>query len=449
MADTTGSITTATTATAKKTTTQGLRRNMLEDPNHFIIATTATATATATITTTSVQSLFTMYLYYLDHYSLLTQAVTAAFFAGLGDVLAQSISSQQKQIQQRRLQDDDNVVVAVPEDSATTTTNIVHEATTVIIPVPDDDHDVPRYHPPIPSTSASSSSSYDVHRTMHYVIKGLGGGCMWSVWFSYSDPISFDITQRLLETLYRIIGLSTHTELGYAIVYGNIDVATATSYVLSTILPFCSVTGCALQHMVHVAVCILLEQFFVSPLFYTVWDIPIPALLSGSPIRQIPAQIQAKLVPLLIANAKVWTPANVITYSLPSEYRVLFASVTDVIWQTILSDITSNEIVLQPPPMPTPVSSLISLSQPTTISQPDRDVVVENGSGPISNGNNARSESILTTTATTATPNTVTLPFFESSPLPASSTSAMVSTIATTSATTSTVVYQSNSAPES
>jgi Mpv17 / PMP22 family len=98
-----------------------------------------------------------------------------------------------------------------------------------------------------------------------------------------------------------------------------------------------------------VGICILLEQCVVSPLLYAVWDIPVPALLSGSPIRQIPAQISSKMGPLLIANAKVWTPANLITYNLPTEFRVLFASCTDLVWQIVCSKITSSEIEVAPP----------------------------------------------------------------------------------------------------
>lgn len=426
---------------ARKTTTttasSDLSRHMLDDPNQFI-TTTATAAASAVNIATSniynsninhlLPQLFATYLYYLDHYSLVTQAVTAAFFAGLGDVFAQSISIQQKQIQRVVLEDDRNFANQnYVYNNNNNNSNI--DISSSIELVDETSHSATNT---AVSVKLTEPSSYDVHRTMHYVIKGLGGGCMWSVWFSYSDPISFDVTQRLLESVYHTIGVPAHTELGYVTFNGEIDVATAASHVLSTQIPFLSVSGCTLQHVIHVAVCILLEQFFVSPLFYSIWDIPIPALLSGSPIRQIPAQIQAKLIPLLIANAKVWTPANVITYSLPSEYRVLFASVTDVIWQTILSDITSNEIILQPPPIPK--ASLVSSSQ-------DRDNVMTNAeNGSTSNGDGPISESILTTAAI---PTAGSLQFIQP-PLP-------VSSIGTSTAPTiaTTAVFQSNAAQDS
>ncbi len=313
------------------------------------------------------------YLYFLNHYGVFTQSITAAFFAGMGDLCAQFLSSRQKQ---------------QPVDSNNDDTSpLVWEDTTKSVD----------------ARPALTSSSYDVQRTMHYVFKGLGGGCMWSVWFSYSDPISLDLTRRLLE-LYVFLPSSGQTELDYAIVSGDIDVATAASQLLFTHAPLLAVSGCTLQHIIHVVICIVLEQFFVCPLFYTVWDIPIPALLSGSPIRQIPAQIQAKLVPLLIANAKVWTPANIITYSLPSEYRVLFASMTDVIWQTILSDITSNEIILAPPPA-IPKTPLLLSSSTEMDSAGVVTATVEHGSRSSTtvapNSNAAISDSILMPTAAT------------------------------------------------
>ena len=391
------------------------RRHMLEDPNIQFISTIATAatsvmnmvppsdTTYMTHDTTGssishfVQHIFATYLFYLDHYSLFTQAVTAAFFAGLGDALAQSIASQQNQIQRRVLDDD------VSNQNYNDIVSIHHiDNISIITPNVDVETSLPSTSTVTPVEGTKSSSSYDVQRTMHYVFKGLGGGCMWSVWFSYSDPISLDLTQRLLESVYNTFFLPTQTEVGYATLNGEIDVATAVSHVLSTQLPFLAVPGCTLQHIIHVVVCIVLEQFFVSPFFYTVWDIPVPALMSGSPIRQIPAQIQAKLVPLLIANAKVWTPANVITYSLPSEYRVLFASMTDVIWQTILSEITSNEITLEPPPPPKvailPSSLLVSPQEVDSVSAMSH--VEQNGTG--------RSESIVTSTTASIPAPTIT-----------------------------------------
>lgn len=85
----------------------------------------------------------------------------------------------------------------------------------------------------------------------------------------------------------------------------------------------------------------------VCPLMYAFWDIPVPALLSGSPLRTIPAQVQSKLGDLLIANAKLWTPVNIIVYSIPVEFRLLLSSMTDVVWQSINSAIATREVVVE------------------------------------------------------------------------------------------------------
>jgi len=54
--------------------------------------------------------------------------------------------------------------------------------------------------------------------------------------------------------------------------------------------------------------------------------------------------LQQKLGPLLLANAKVWTPVNVVTYSLPPEWRLLFVSAMELLWQSVNSRITSADI---------------------------------------------------------------------------------------------------------
>jgi hypothetical protein len=54
--------------------------------------------------------------------------------------------------------------------------------------------------------------------------------------------------------------------------------------------------------------------------------------------------VKHKLGPSLVANAKVWTLVNLITYNIPVELRVLFTSITDIAWQSILATITAQEI---------------------------------------------------------------------------------------------------------
>jgi hypothetical protein len=122
------------------------------------------------------------------------------------------------------------------------------------------------------SADESRDYSYDFRRGMIYFTKGIGGGIMWACWFDIADTWSIKLTNDVLSERLGI------QEPSFAV-----------------------------EQTTRTAISILLEQFLVCPLFYTFWDIPLPALLRGSPPRQIPAQIQNKLIPLLIANAKVWT----------------------------------------------------------------------------------------------------------------------------------------------
>jgi len=172
-------------------------------------------------------------------------------------------------------------------------------------------------------------ASYDPLRTFHYFLKGIGGGIVWAYWFDTSDPLSNSLTHSVLGSL-----TSAPEEPG------AFDPTWASAAVA--------------ERATRTIISILLEQFLVSPLLFACWDIPLPALLRGTPVRQIPTQVQAKLVPLLVANAKVWTVVNVITYNIPVEYRVLFASCADILWQSINSGITSQEVPASPTTQPLP-----------------------------------------------------------------------------------------------
>jgi Mpv17 / PMP22 family len=355
---------------------------------------TSMVVATSLVDENILRQLYDVYMYYLDTNTLFTQACTSAFFACIGDVLAQSVSFQRMRIQQRLDRND-----------------FCYEAGRTV------QHD-----------ADIAKNTYDIQRTMTFFLKGLGGGCMWSVWFHFSDPISLDMTEQLFRCLPNI-----NSEVTFAVRNGEIDVSTAASITLSAMIPsdFGSIliSGRDLQHIIRVFLCIVLEQCFVSPLFFTIWDIPIPALLSGSPMRQIPAQIQAKLLPLLIANAKVWTPANVITYNLQPEHRVLFASMTDVLWQTILSQITSNEISLQPPP-PIPTKSL-----PEQIS-------TSTGVNLATMTDTSTTSSTSNAVMTVSTPNPTVIVSSTMPPIVTASTSVMTPTSSV--AVTSTTLFQTN-----
>jgi len=104
---------------------------------------------------------------------------------------------------------------------------------------------------------------------------------------------------------------------------------------------------------------ILMEQFLICPILFTLWDIPITSVMRGTEVKQIPKQIDDKLIPLLTANAKVWTLVNVITYNIPLQYRLLFTSGASIVSETINSSITSKQEI-QIPVEQVPQTSQIS-----------------------------------------------------------------------------------------
>jgi hypothetical protein len=167
-------------------------------------------------------------------------------------------------------------------------------------------------------------TNYDLSRGMAYFCKGLGGGIVWAAWFDFADLWTNDCTQAIL------------FKFPTTMIWNQPSTVAPSSLDI-------------LQQTTQTTLSILSEQFLVCPLLYALWDIPLTTLLLGSPPRQVPIQIQEKLGPLLVNNAKVWTVVNIITYNIPVEYRVLFSSAADVLWQVINAKITSQEIEIVPP----------------------------------------------------------------------------------------------------
>ena len=52
--------------------------------------------------------------------------------------------------------------------------------------------------------------------------------------------------------------------------------------------------------------------------------------------------MRERLGELLVANAKLWTPANLLVYNAPLEYRVLTSNVFDVAWAAICSSFVAE-----------------------------------------------------------------------------------------------------------
>lgn len=88
----------------------------------------------------------------------------------------------------------------------------------------------------------------------------------------------------------------------------------------------------------RVAGAMALEQFVWCPLLYSLYLIPLSAALNGAPAADLPREVRTRIGPLLIANAKVWTPANLIIYNVPLQYRVLAGNAIDLVWASICSE---------------------------------------------------------------------------------------------------------------
>jgi hypothetical protein len=178
-----------------------------------------------------------------------------------------------------------------------------------------------------PTNNAKSDINrnyYDPKRGLVYFFKGLGSGVLWAWWFDMAEVWSMELTQSALS-----FGTSS---------------SSSALFELQSTTDVLSVPG----QTIRTAINILMEQFLVCPLLFSLWDVPVTSLMRGSPMGQVPAQIHDKLLPLLVANAKVWTLVNVVTYNIPLEYRLLFTSAASIVSESINSGITSKEIVVVP-----------------------------------------------------------------------------------------------------
>ena len=159
-------------------------------------------------------------------------------------------------------------------------------------------------------------SDYDLQRGMVYFLKGLCSGVLWSWWFEHSDLLASDLTAR---SLFAVTSSSTPE----------------------------------LETVVRTTINIGMEQFLVCPLLFSFWEIPFTSVMlassSSSPEdsattmwHHLPHEIHTKLGPLLVANAQVWTVANIVTYNIPYQYRILWASLASILSETINAGITSS-----------------------------------------------------------------------------------------------------------
>eukprot|EP00535_Pseudo-nitzschia_heimii_P010696 CAMPEP_0197194444 /NCGR_PEP_ID=MMETSP1423-20130617/29234_1 /TAXON_ID=476441 /ORGANISM="Pseudo-nitzschia heimii, Strain UNC1101" /LENGTH=234 /DNA_ID=CAMNT_0042647867 /DNA_START=421 /DNA_END=1125 /DNA_ORIENTATION=+ len=185
----------------------------------------------------------------------------------------------------------------------------------------------------------NTNAFYDPKRGIVYFFKGLGSGVMWAWWFDMAEVWSVELTQSTISygcSNFDGSGFQQLQEaMGFAACVTGADRLSAPAQTLRT------------------AINILLEQFLVCPIWFSLWDIPVTSLMRGCPSGCVPAQIREKLAPLLVANAKVWTLVNVVTYNIPLEYRLLFTSAASIVSEAINAGITSKQVVLDETRNPT------------------------------------------------------------------------------------------------
>jgi len=209
------------------------------------------------------------------------------------------------------------------------------------------------------TTTAIIQCNYDPKRGMIYFFKGLGSGVLWAWWFEQADVLSRELTQLTLSHIHGLFttitlllsSSSSRFQQQEILDFTTTMTATTTVVAAATAIVTSTTTLLAQQteRIIQTTINILMEQFLVCPILFTVWDIPVTAMMRGDiKASQIPEQIELKLVPLLIANAKVYTFANIITYNIPLQYRLLSASAFSIISETINSGITSSSQVQIP-----------------------------------------------------------------------------------------------------
>lgn len=153
--------------------------------------------------------------------------------------------------------------------------------------------------------TTQGATKHNWKRTKRFMFKGIVSGIIWTTWYQINESWSSSITTAAASSLS--MAMSPRTKI-----------------------------------ILHTVSSVLMEQFIASPIVFALWDIPILSLLSGTRIGKIPNAVRQKLVPLLIANAKLWTPVNVLIYNVPVKWRVVALSCADMVWLAILSSMTSD-----------------------------------------------------------------------------------------------------------
>ena len=265
--------------------TRRIQRRRPEDDDRITVATTTTTETTSTSSSQLKAQIFVdlvnEYQYLTTTFPLSTQSATFGTFAGIGDALAQKT-------EQSSNNNNNNASNNIDDENATAAAALSIKSADA------------------KDGNANDDSSFDGKRTQRFVLKGLGAGLIWSKWYPLVDAWS--------------------------------DVLSA--YALTQWLAM-EDTGTA-HTIAKTALSILMEQFIACPIIYSLWDIPVPALLAGIEPSKIPHMVRDKVPGLLLDNAKVWTVANIVVYNLPVQWRVFAVSVAEIFWASIVSSVATS-----------------------------------------------------------------------------------------------------------
>lgn len=137
----------------------------------------------------------------------------------------------------------------------------------------------------------------DYRRVSRFMLTGLGSGVCWNYWFDFEQYIT--------------------------------DMWTA------------DLSGQTLA-VARTALGVVLEQFLMIPFYFSLYLIPTVSLQNGVALACIPNEVVDKVPSLFVNNAKVWTPANLIIYNLPVEWRCMGSNTVDVLWGVICSTLVNQ-----------------------------------------------------------------------------------------------------------
>jgi hypothetical protein len=153
----------------------------------------------------------------------------------------------------------------------------------------------------------AKTQEFDTGRLLRFAFKGFFGTLLWAEWYDLSDVL---IQEETFSSALQSMGIVNPPEVSV--------------------------------NMARTVALILAEQFITCPLIYGLWEIPVSTILNGASPSKIPNEVQSKMVPMLIDNAKIWTWANFVIYNVPLQYRAICGNIMDILWQSIVSDYAAD-----------------------------------------------------------------------------------------------------------